>query len=106
MTPAERKAVDKVAERFFPVNGDGRRHNKRAEAEIIEAKAKSAKAKASADTRWGRANAKRMVRCFRMRTHSAGNASQSQKPEEQRHPLLRNGRPRLRRRALTARMKS
>jgi hypothetical protein len=24
MTPAERKAVDKVAERFFPVNGDGR----------------------------------------------------------------------------------
>lgn len=33
-TPAERKAVDKVAERFFPVNGDGRRHNKRAEVEI------------------------------------------------------------------------
>jgi uncharacterized protein YdaU (DUF1376 family) len=34
MTPAERKAVEKVAERFFPVNGDGRRHNKRAEEEI------------------------------------------------------------------------
>lgn len=34
MTPAERKAVDKVAQRFFPVNGDGRRYNKRAEEEI------------------------------------------------------------------------
>jgi uncharacterized protein YdaU (DUF1376 family) len=34
MTPAERKAVSKIAERFFPVNGDGRRHNKRAEEEI------------------------------------------------------------------------
>lgn len=33
-TAPERKSVDKVAERFFPVNGDGRRHNKRAEAEI------------------------------------------------------------------------
>lgn len=36
MTPAERKAVEKVAERFFPVNGDGRRHNKRAEEEITK----------------------------------------------------------------------
>lgn len=34
MTAPERKAVEKVAERFFPVNGDGRRHNKRAEEEI------------------------------------------------------------------------
>lgn len=34
MTTAERKAVEKVAQRFFPVNGDGRRHNKRAEEEI------------------------------------------------------------------------
>ena len=34
MTAAERKAVEKVAGRFFPVNGDGRRHNKRAEEEI------------------------------------------------------------------------
>jgi uncharacterized protein YdaU (DUF1376 family) len=38
MTPAERKAVDKVADKFFPVNGDGRRHNKRAEAEIARAR--------------------------------------------------------------------
>jgi uncharacterized protein YdaU (DUF1376 family) len=34
MTPAERKAVEKVAAQFFPVNGDGRRHNKRAEEEL------------------------------------------------------------------------
>jgi uncharacterized protein YdaU (DUF1376 family) len=34
MTPAERKAVDKVADQFFPVNGDGRRHNKRADEEL------------------------------------------------------------------------
>lgn len=34
MTTAERKAVEKVAARFFPVNGDGRRYNKRAEEEI------------------------------------------------------------------------
>src|SRR4051812_6372366 len=31
---AEKVAVRLVAERFFPINGDGRRHNKRAEAEI------------------------------------------------------------------------
>lgn len=33
-TPAERKAVDKVSDRFFQVNGDGRRHNRRADVEI------------------------------------------------------------------------
>jgi len=31
---AERKAVEKVADEFFPVNGDGTRHNKRADEEI------------------------------------------------------------------------
>jgi uncharacterized protein YdaU (DUF1376 family) len=33
-SPAECTAVRLVAERFFPVNGDGRRHNKRADEEI------------------------------------------------------------------------
>ena len=33
-TSAERKAVDRVAEQFFPVNGDGTRHNKRADEEL------------------------------------------------------------------------
>jgi uncharacterized protein YdaU (DUF1376 family) len=54
-TPAELKAVQSVAEKFFPVNGDGRRHNKRAEQEIVRAKDKGAKAKASAEVRWGKA---------------------------------------------------
>lgn len=34
MTPAERKAVDKIAAQFFAVNGDGTRHNKRADEEL------------------------------------------------------------------------
>ena len=34
MTAQERKAVDKVADQFFPVNGDGTRHNPRADEEI------------------------------------------------------------------------
>jgi uncharacterized protein YdaU (DUF1376 family) len=33
-TPTERKAVERVAGKFFQPNGDGRRHNKRAEEEI------------------------------------------------------------------------
>lgn len=33
-TAAEKKAVEAVAEKFFPVNGDGRRHNKRADEEL------------------------------------------------------------------------
>lgn len=37
MTPAERRAVDRVLDKFFPVNGDGLRHNKRAEREIEKA---------------------------------------------------------------------
>lgn len=31
---ADRRAVSEIAERFFPVNGDGRRHNRRADEEI------------------------------------------------------------------------
>jgi uncharacterized protein YdaU (DUF1376 family) len=34
MNQAERKAVDKVADQFFPVNGDNTRHNKRADEEL------------------------------------------------------------------------
>ncbi len=33
-TTAERKAVDSVADRFFPVNGDGFRHNPRCDEEL------------------------------------------------------------------------
>lgn len=79
MTPVERKAVDKVAELFFPVNGDGRRVNKRAEAEIARAKEKSEKARASAERRWG---GKTGADAPPMRTHSEGDATQNQKPED------------------------
>lgn len=86
MTPAERKAVDRVSERFFAINGDGRRHNKRAEDEIAKARAKSAKAKGSAEARWGKTDAspgaERTHEETDMRTHSGGNANQNQKPEE------------------------
>ncbi len=79
MTPVERKAVDKVADRFFPVNGDGRRHNKRAEEEIAAAREKSEKAKQSAERRW---KGSEPAEADDMRTHSGRDASQSQKPEE------------------------
>jgi len=55
---AERTAVDSVLAQFFPVNGDGTRHNKRAdielerEAEIIAIKTKAGQAGAKA--RWGK----------------------------------------------------
>ncbi len=48
MTPAEQRAVDKVVSKFFAVNGNGLRHHKRVEEEIIRARSKSEKAKASA----------------------------------------------------------
>lgn len=84
-TPAELKAVQAVAEKFFPVNGDGRRHNKRAEQEIARLREKSAKAKGSAEARWGKASASPNEDHSHdqtdMRTHSGGNASQEPKPE-------------------------
>lgn len=85
-TPSEMAAVKSVAEQFFPVNGDGRRHNKRAEEEITRLQVKSEKAKESAEARWGKPNADakngESHERTDMRTHSGGNASQSQKPEE------------------------
>lgn len=81
----DRQAVNKVADRYFPVNGDGRRHNHRADEEIQKLVEKSGKAKASAERRWGNAgappNAERTDMPTDMRTHSERNASQSQKPE-------------------------
>lgn len=67
-TGGERKAVDKVADEFFPVNGDGSRHNRRADEEITNANA------------FAEAQAKRA----HMRWHSDGNPSHShnQEPEK------------------------
>lgn len=36
MNGGERRAVDRIAEQFFPVNSDGLRHNKRADREIAK----------------------------------------------------------------------
>jgi uncharacterized protein YdaU (DUF1376 family) len=49
---AERKAVDKVAEEFFPVNGDGSRHNTRADSEIAKANAYAHAQSMRAHKRW------------------------------------------------------
>lgn len=38
MTRAEREAVAMVADEFFPINGDGMRHNRRADREIVSAR--------------------------------------------------------------------
>lgn len=50
--PEEKKACDYVLARFFVETEDGY-HNKRADAEIAAQKEKSAKAKKSAQARWG-----------------------------------------------------
>lgn len=56
MTPDERAAVDAVAEAFFPVNGDGMRHNKRADLELAKeaviAGKRSAAGVAGAHAKW------------------------------------------------------
>lgn len=52
MTPAERKAVDRVAGQFFAVNGDGTRHNKRADEEIASAAAYADAQSIRANKRW------------------------------------------------------
>ena len=53
---AERDAVDSVLAQFFPVNGDGLRHNKRADAELIKETAivneRSRAGSAGAQSRW------------------------------------------------------
>ena len=52
VSPAEADAVASVASRFFPVNGDGRRHNGRADREMAKAKAIGDKRRTAAERRW------------------------------------------------------
>lgn len=63
MNASEQDAVARVAKRFFPVNGDGRRHNKRADAEIAKAldaiDVQSRKGKEGAEKRWTAERARR-----------------------------------------------
>jgi len=72
----EKQAVKRVAALFFPVNGDGLRHNKRADDELAKADEKSEKARNSAAVRWDQnrnANA--------MRTHKRTQCSPHPHPE-------------------------
>jgi len=46
-TAVERRAVERVAAEFFPANGNGVRHNKRADKEIARARDISAKRSAA-----------------------------------------------------------
>lgn len=56
-TADEQQAVKQVAQRFFPVNGDGQRHNKRADAELAKAteaiREMSEAGRKGAAVRWG-----------------------------------------------------
>ena len=52
MSAAEKRAVDKVVEKFFPVNGDGLRHNQRADKEIADANAYADAQAMRAHMRW------------------------------------------------------
>ena len=47
MTGSERQAVSKIADEFFPVNGDGLRHNEKADEVIAKAQRRIAAAKAN-----------------------------------------------------------
>ena len=51
-TAAERKAVERVADQFFPLNGDGNRHNHRADVEIAGALAYADAQAKRAQMRW------------------------------------------------------
>lgn len=51
---AERSAVDLVAEQFFAVNGDGSRHNKRADKEIADTNAYATAQAERANKRWNK----------------------------------------------------
>ena len=53
----EERAVRRVASEFFPVNGGGARHNKRADEEIRKWQSKSKSSSAAAKKRWKDANA-------------------------------------------------
>src|SRR5262245_40404887 len=75
----ERRALLRIANEFFPVNGDGFRHNKRADKEIAKGLELSEKQREHANKRWGKnppakAHADAMPR--HMRRQSRGNAYQ------------------------------
>lgn len=53
MSEGEQQAVSRVADEFFPVGEDGKRHNARADAELRKAEAMRDGGRAGAAKRWG-----------------------------------------------------
>lgn len=81
MTPAERRAVDKVADRFFRVNGDGRRHNHRADEEIQKHLGQSEANRLVAEERERRRREQRSLLDPLDESSTNRSPSHSQKPE-------------------------
>ena len=52
MTDEEKEAVASVADQFFAVNGDGKRHNRRADIEILKEQSISASRSEAGSKRW------------------------------------------------------
>lgn len=95
-TPAQRRAVDSILGEFFRLE-DGAYRQKRCDEEIARFQDKQAKAKRSAEARWGghkpqsgrNANASEKD----MRTHSEGNALQSPDTKPISEPKGSGGKP-------------
>jgi uncharacterized protein YdaU (DUF1376 family) len=80
---AERQAVLRIAADFFPVNGDGRRHNKRADREMIRM-ADHSKRLSEAGRRGGKASVQARLKPGLKRGHKPGSSkSISTTTEEQ-----------------------
>jgi uncharacterized protein YdaU (DUF1376 family) len=75
---AERKAVDNVADQFFPVNGDGSRHNPRVDKELADAHAYADAQAMRAHMRWHK-QADMPKSCPKDASHSHSHKEQSQK---------------------------
>jgi uncharacterized protein YdaU (DUF1376 family) len=72
---AERKAVDNVADQFFPVNGDGSRHNPRVDKELADAHAYADAQRERALKKWGgesdkQKRSKRLANARAIATHT------------------------------------
>jgi len=82
ITGAERKAVDKVADLFFPVNGDGRRVNKRADEEIEKHRAQAEANRIIAEQREAKRRSQRQAHDLLNDPSTNRAPNQNQKPEE------------------------
>lgn len=106
---AERKAVDLVADQFFPVNGDGSRHNVRADEEIAKWSAQAETNRAIAEAREQKRKAHELSTnsitngITNRSTNRLTNAEPLQKPEplpEKEKSKTLSGRPDLKPQAL------